>query len=114
MMEHIYTSEGQGKPTIRTNFDKDIGRYKHRIREQQNLVTADMLPDEPLTQEDHQLIIETGILNSSRGAQAHEITMNILSIKPNTMYLARLFQGQGDWVTHYTHVLKKVDKVMKD
>lgn len=113
MTEHVYTSQGQGKPTIVTNFDKDIPRYKRNIKEQKKLIEAKMLPDEPLSQDDHQLVIETGILNSSRGANTHEITMNILTIKPNTMYLARLFQGKGDWVTHYQTILMKVDKAMK-
>ena len=112
-MELVYKSEGQGRPSIWTNFDKSIPRYKKHLEAQKKLVDANALPDEPLSPEDHALVLETGILNSLKAATRHEITMNILSLKPNTMYLARYFGGKGDWVTHYTAILTRLDKLMK-
>ncbi len=112
-MELVYKSEGVGKPSIWTNFDKEIPRYKKHLEAQQKLIDANALPDEPLSSEDHALVLETGILNSLKGATRHEIVMNIMSLKPNTMYLARYFGGKGDWTTHYTAILTRLNKLMK-
>jgi len=106
-LEQLYKTAGshlqrKGEDTL-TSWDRDIYWYdRDEVNRQAATATTSKV-----TYEQHRKAVETAV-NMMRKSTPHEVAMCILTHRFFTAYRSSLFGGEGNFITDYTAIIKRV------